>query len=243
MLISVVMPVRNQRRFIAQAVDSVLAQSTPRAALELVVIDGQSDDGTLEWLQAYEDPRLRIFSAPDSGPAQAVNRGLARIRGTLVGWLNADDYYTPGAIARAVEYFEQHPDYLAVYGEGLHVDANGETLGVYPTRLPHTRRAAFADGCFICQPTVFFRRTFAVLNGPLDETLKAAFDFDWWLRAFKTLQARIGYLPEIQACSRLHPDSITLGQRERVIRESMQVVERHIGLPPPRWTTEPQTTI
>lgn len=243
MLISVVMPVRNQRRFIAQAVRSVFSQSIPHAAVELVVIDGKSDDGTLEWLKAQEDPRLRVFSAPDTGPAQAVNRGLARIRGTLVGWLNADDYYMPGAVARAVKYFEQNPNHLAVYGEGLHVDANGDTLSVYPTRPPHTRREAFADGCFICQPTVFFRRTFAVLNGPLDETLQAAFDFDWWLRAFKTLQERIGYVPEIQACSRLHPGTITLSQRERVIRESMQVVERHLGPPPQHWTSTLQANL
>jgi glycosyltransferase involved in cell wall biosynthesis len=239
MLVSILMPVRNQRRYIPQAVESIFEQ-TPGGTgddVELVVADGASTDGTLEWLQALaaRDDRVRVFSAPDTGPAQAINRALARARGTLIGWLNADDVYTAGAIRRALLAIEAHPDWLAVYGEGLHIDAEGRALERYPSAPPSAGLAGFADGCFICQPTVFFRRTFALLNGPLDETFRAAFDFEWWVRAFSRLQSRVGFLNEVQACTRLHANTITAIQRQRVIIESMQVVARYLGEVPTHW--------
>lgn len=234
-LVSVVMPSLNQAEFIAAAIDSVLGQDYP--AIELIVADGASSDGTPALLarRAAADARLRWTSAADDGPAQALNRALGGVRGTLVGWLNSDDLYAPGAVARAVAAFAAHPDWLLAYGEAVHVDAAGAVLGPYPTRPPATPAAGFAEGCFICQPTVFFRRTLPVLLGPLDESLRTAFDFDYWLRAFAAFPGRIGFVAALQACSRLHPDCITRRQRRTVILEGMQVLARHLGSAPKEW--------
>ena len=238
-LVSILMPVRNQRQYIAEAVESVFGQDLAGAAadIELVIADGVSTDGTLEWLQelATREPRLRVFSEPDTGPAQALNRALTRVRGTVLGWLNADDLYAPGAVKRALAAMDCHPDWLAVYGEGQHIDAEGHVLERYPSAPPSAGFAAFADGCFICQPTVFFRRTFALLNGPLDETLRTAFDFEWWVRAFARLQSRIGFIHEVQACTRLHANTITAMQQQHAIMESMHIIARHLGEVPTHW--------
>ncbi len=234
-LVSVVMPSYNQAGFIEESVASVLGQDYLRT--ELVVADGGSTDGTLEILRriGQGDPRLRWFSRTDSGPAEAINRALARVRGTLIGWLNSDDLYTPGAIARAVEAFANNPAWLMLYGRGEHIDGNGLPLGPYPTLPPTTPAEHFARGCFICQPTVFFRATVPVLLGTLDTSLKASFDFDYWLRAFLAFPERIGFVDAVQARSRLHDQCITRKMRQRVALEGVEVVARHLGQAPIHW--------
>lgn len=234
-LVSVVMPSLNQVKFIGEAVDSVLDQDYPN--LELIVADGGSEDGTLAFLahKAKEDSRLSWSSAKDSGPANALNRALAKVRGTILGWLNSDDVYASGAISRAVEAFDAHPQWLMVYGHGEHIDADGKILNRYPVRPPGTPVSKFTDGCFICQPTVFFRRTLVLMLGELDEGLRTAFDFDYWLRAFLAFQERIGFVDAVQAYSRLHADCITSRMRRTVALEGMQVLTRHLGSAPVHW--------
>src|SRR5579872_2866095 len=99
-LVSIVTPCFNAARFIEETIESVLAQDYP--LIDYVVIDGGSTDGTIEILRRYED-RLHWHSARDNGQADAVNRGFAQARGDIFAFLNADDTYLPGAIARAVE--------------------------------------------------------------------------------------------------------------------------------------------
>lgn len=237
--VAVVMPTRNQAGFIGAAIDSVLAQGIP--GLRLVVQDGASSDGTLELLQqlAHRHPALDVRSEPDAGPADALNRGFARALADaavqLLGWLNSDDLYTPGAVERALVHFGAHPGHAIVYGEGEHVNEEGRPLGRYPTCAPGTPLTAWADGCPICQPTVFLRREAAERLLPLDTALRTAFDFDAWLRLWKAFPGRVGHIAYVQALSRLHAGGITLRQRERVALEALQLIHRHIGPAPGHW--------
>ena len=217
------------------AVHSVLSQSYPH--LELVVMDGGSSDGTQAWLaqRQAQDARLRWVSAPDSGPAEALNKALRLSRGTYVGWLNSDDVYTPGAVQRAVQSLLGHPEWLTVYGHGEHIDEADRVLDSYPTRAPPAGMAEFAQGCFICQPTVFFKRSMRLLLGPLDQSLKTSFDLDYWLRAFSAFPQRVGFVDAMQAQSRLHVGCITLRLRRTVMLEGMQLLARHLGHAPKEW--------
>ena len=234
-LISIVMPSRNQKAFLPEAIESILCQAGVR--LEIIVADGASTDGTVEWLEtkAKKDPRLRWFSKPDTGPAEAVNRAIRMARGSVIGWLNSDDRYVEGALQRGLDALYHDPQALMVYGHADHIDESGRRLGSYPTLPPDAPIEKFLDGCFICQPTVFFKRTFFLLNGPLDESLKTAFDFEWWLRAFSNFQDRITFVDALQAESRLHRDCITMKQRKQVMLESMSVLHRHLGQAPAHW--------
>lgn len=234
-LVSVVMPTLNQVAFISDAIDSVLGQDYPQ--IELIVADGGSTDGTVDLLKQLQasDSRLRWFSQCDDGPAQAINSALAQVRGTIIGWLNSDDIYASGAIARAVDALQSNQTWLMAYGQGQHADSAGKPLNDYPTLPPTTPVAQFAAGCFICQPTVFFRRSMFLLLGKLDESLKTAFDFDYWLRAFLVFQERIGFVDAVQAYSRLHENCITLRMRRTVALEGMQVLARHLGYAPKEW--------
>src|SRR5688572_24799301 len=103
-LLSVVTPARNMARFLPDTLDSVAALRAPH---EHIVVDGASDDGTVELLEAREDPHLRWVSEPDSGQTEAVNKGLRMAEGHLLAWLNADDSYVPDAVDRAIEHLER----------------------------------------------------------------------------------------------------------------------------------------
>jgi hypothetical protein len=234
--VTVVMPTRNQAAFIERAIASVWAQGVD--GLELCVQDGDSSDGTQALLAALaaRHPALRWVSEPDGGPAEAVNRAVARARGAIIGWLNSDDLYTPGAVARALAHLARHPQHVMVYGQGEHIDVQGKVTGRYPTRAPATPLAAWADACHICQPTAFFRREAFVALGGLDTTLHTAFDYEFWLRLLKAHGAgAVGMLPEVQAQSRLHPGAITSRLREQVALESMALLHRHLGQAPSHW--------
>lgn len=228
------MPCRNAGPFLQAAVESVLAQ---KECLELLLADGGSTDGSLQVLEdlAVVDPRLRIISRSDNGPADALNKAFRAARGTLIGWLNADDLMPPGALARAVSALEAHPEWLMVYGEADHINSEGDLLAAYPTQPPSAGIKGFRDGCFICQPTVVFRRALGVMLGPFNTELKTAFDFDYWLRAFSSAPNRIGFVPSVQAYSRLHNNTITAGQRETVALEAMQLIAHHCGHAPGHW--------
>lgn len=233
--VSVVMPTLNQAPFIREAVASVLTQGI--ADLELLVQDGGSHDGTLDILAelAALDPRLLWVSEADQGPADALNRAFARTRGAVIGWLNSDDLYTPGAVARALAVLRRHPGHVMVYGNAEHIDEVGRAIERYPTRGPASALSTAAAGCPICQPSAFFRREVLQTVGALDTTLRTAFDFDFWLRLIKAYPHQVGFVPEIQARSRLHAGSITLRLREQVALEGMQVVHRHLGPAPAHW--------
>lgn len=228
------MPSYNQAKYLPLAIESVLSQSWQ--SLELIVMDGGSNDGSQQILQKIQqkDQRLKWWSEPDSGPANAINKALKHTKGTIVGWLNSDDLYATDAIKNAVNAFNNNPKWLMHYGYGQHIDEQGQYIEDYPTRpsssdisLQVPNKQAFQAGCFICQPTVFFKRVMQTLIGNLDENLKVAFDFDYWLRAFNAFPERIGFVPKLQAYSRLHNQCLTQTQRRQVAYEGMQVLAQH----------------
>jgi len=234
--LSVLMPSLNQVAFIERAVRSVLTQGG--VALELLVVDGGSTDGTQALLAELGDefaPNLRWISQPDSGPANALNKALAMARGQVIGWLNADDAYLPGAVQRALAHLTAHPHHVMVYGHGEHIDTQDQPLGHYPSRPPAAGLPGFADGCFICQPTVFLRQRVLQAAGGFDESQRTAFDMELWMRLFAAYPGCIGWLDALQARSRLHAATITSTQRSRVMRESMQLLATHLGHAPLHW--------
>jgi hypothetical protein len=228
--VSVLMPCRNAGRFLEEALDSALADP---AVLELLIADGGSSDGSLERIEARgrEDRRLRLVSRADQGPADALNRALPHARGSVIGWLNADDRYLSAAASRAVAALAANPDWLMVYGEGEHIDAEGRRLDRYPTRGPEVGLAGFRDYCFLCQPTVFWRRSLSLLIGPWDTSLGCAFDFDYWIRAFRAAPGRIGALDTLQAQTRRHPDTLSSTQLGRAVLEATRLQARHLPDP------------
>jgi glycosyltransferase involved in cell wall biosynthesis len=228
-LVSIVTPCLNAAAFIEQAIESVLRQDYPR--IEYIVMDGGSSDGTVAILERYRD-RLQFVSAADGGAADAINRGFARSRGTIIAWLNADDTYLPGAVAAAVRHLMAEPETAVVYGEAQWVSDDGAVLARYPTVSPYTA-SMFSRECGICQPACFMRRDAFETAGMLDGGLQLSFDYDLWIR----LSRRHEFLAirEYLAASRMHRANKTLEQRRRMFQESIGLLRRHYSYVPVSW--------
>ena len=218
----------NSERFIEQTVLSVLGQDYPR--IEYIVMDGGSTDGTLEILRKYEHA-LRWQSAPDRGTPDAINRGFALGTGEILGFLNADDLYLPGAVSAAVAQFRENQDAAGVYGDAWWIDEAGARITPYPVR--DFDRNDLETECFICQPASLFRRAAFENTGGLDPNLNLTFDYDFWLRFTRThsLQRIDSTLAE----SRMHRANKSLGQRRAVFRETFRVLKRDCGYVPFAW--------
>jgi glycosyltransferase involved in cell wall biosynthesis len=227
-LVSVVTPSFNQGRFIRETIESVLGQDYPR--IEYIVMDGGSTDETVKILREYDD-RLTWVSERDRGQADAINKGWRRARGSVLAYLNSDDTYLPGAVARAVACLQACPGAGAVYGEGYHVDEAGAILERYPTEPFSIAR--LLETCFICQPTVFLRRPVVERVGLADESLHYCIDYDLWIRMARV--AGFAFTPHYQASTRLHADTKTLGQSVRFHAEILRMISRHYGHVPPSW--------
>jgi glycosyltransferase involved in cell wall biosynthesis len=228
-LVTVVTPVLNGARFIEETIESVLQQDYPN--LEYIVMDGGSTDETLAILGRYHS-RLQFFSQPDGGVAEAINRGFSRSRGSLVGWLSADDTYLPNAIACAVKHFQSAPDAAVVYGEGVWTDQDGSLIGPYPTVMPFDP-AMLERECPLCQPASFIRRDALAAVGMLDASLCSAFDYDLWIR----LSRKYSFLavPDRLATSRMHRANKTLAGRKLMFTETMELLRRHFKYVPVNW--------
>lgn len=215
-------------RFLRQAIESVLSQRVPD--LEYTVMDGGSDDGTVEILQSYGD-RLHWRSEPDKGAADALRRGLLQSSGEILGWLNADDVLLPGALESVMRAFDEHPNAAAVFSGAWWTDESGNRFKPYPVAPDAAEK--LSSECLICQPACFFRASAYRKCGGIDDTLHSAFDYDLWIRLSRA--GEMIFVPGEWAESRMHRSNKSLGERKTMFQEAMAVLERQYGYVPFHW--------
>jgi glycosyltransferase involved in cell wall biosynthesis len=165
------------------ALESVRSQDYPR--LEHVVVDGGSTDGTLEILRGAEG--VRFISEPDRGRADAANKGIAMTSGEVVGFLNADDRYEPGALRVVGEAFAERPDAMWVTGECRIVDGEGREIRRAVKRYKNFLLHRFSFPLylthnFVSDPATFVRRSALEEADPLDPIYRISHDYDLWLQ-------------------------------------------------------------
>jgi glycosyltransferase involved in cell wall biosynthesis len=197
-LVSIITPSYNQAKFLERTIRSVLEQDYPN--IEYLVVDGASTDGSVEIIRRYADRLAWWVSEKDSGQSEAINKGLRRARGEIVGWLNSDDVYLPGAVSAAVAAFQSHPEAGLVYGEALAIDADGK-----PFNVMHARQYTLADLLafnIICQPAAFMHRSVLEQVDYLDPAYHLLMDNLLWMRMAQ--KAPIVYVPQTWAAARYH---------------------------------------
>jgi glycosyltransferase involved in cell wall biosynthesis len=181
--ITIVTAAMNSERTIAAARRSVAEQGYG-GELEHIVVDGGSTDGTLDIVRAAG---LRFVSEPDRGLTDALNKGIAMARGEIVGSLNSDDSYLPGALERVGAAFAAHPEVEWVTGRCPIVDDDGREIrrGVTRYKEAFLRRHSFALHLvhnYISAPATFARRSALEAVGGYDERFRYSADYDMWLK-------------------------------------------------------------
>jgi glycosyltransferase involved in cell wall biosynthesis len=174
--ISVVIPSYNQGAFIEETIRSVVLQNYP--ALELIIIDGGSDDQTLQVINHYQNFISLALSEPDRGQSHALNKGFAVATGALYFWLNSDDYLTKDCINRIVPEFIKNKQLDIAYGHGLIVDESGKITFEY---APLVTNRFLRFGGIVLSHSVMWRQQ---VHCAIWEDLQCAMDAELWLRLF-----------------------------------------------------------
>lgn len=226
--VTIITPSFNQGTFIRRTIESVMAQGVP--ALEHLVFDGGSTDETTAVLKSFNHA-VAWISQPDRGQTHAVNKGLIAARGDIIGWLNSDDIYYPGALRAVMEFFNHHPAVEILYGMADHIDEHDNCIEPYYNEPWDYER--LKEICFICQPAVFFRRSVVERYGLLDEGLRYCMDYEYWLRVGR--ETPFYYLEQKLAGSRLYRETKTLGSAVPVHQEILAMLKKRVGTVPGRW--------
>lgn len=225
-MITVVTPSYNQGQFIEETLVSVVTQQYP--ALEYIVVDGGSTDGSVDTIKRYADQLAWWVSEPDRGQSHAINKGFAKATGEILTWLNSDDVLCPGALHRVAAFFQAHPWAGAVVGDQPVIDATGRELDVKKS-VPINYWLALHSMCGVPQPATFFtRRALECAGGLVDESLSYQMDAMLFLRMLKG-GVRFGTIRHPIARFRLHGDSKTVSEYDRRVGAANRVIQERLS--------------
>ena len=189
MRVSLILCVRNGMPHVRDAVESVRALTYRN--FELIVQDGASEDGTLEFLQSVDGlPSVSIVSEPDTGIGQGFNRAVRRCSGAIVGSIDADNVLRPGALEVVLRCFAEHSDAAVVYGACNMVDPKGRFLHSWTP--PEFDLLGLMEGAVVPPfATSFFARERCGAELSFDEEFRTVADFDLWLRLSHLKMVRV----------------------------------------------------
>jgi glycosyltransferase involved in cell wall biosynthesis len=166
--------------------------------VEHLVIDGASTDGTLEILQSNRQQLSVLVSEPDKGLYHAMNKGIVRCNGDIIGFLNADDFYAHNNVLESVvQCFEDEPTLEACFADLVYVKKLDTSRSVRYWHsndfVPHS----FAEGWCPPHPTFFARRSVYERLGAFDLNYRIAADVELMMRFLEVHKIRVGYVPEV----------------------------------------------
>lgn len=210
--ISVAMSVYNGERFLAEAIESVLAQTF--TDFEFLIVDDGSTDSSRKIIEAYaaKDARIRPIVRENRGLIASLNQMLAEARAPLVARMDADDVCLPERLARQAEFLHDHPDYGVVGCWTEDIDERGAPwAGADFTYHPLTHEQLLANidrrEPLLCHPAVVYRRDLVLSVGGYHAAYRHCEDLDLWLRLANV--TRLGNIPLKLLRYRHYPDQVS----------------------------------
>jgi glycosyltransferase involved in cell wall biosynthesis len=235
-LVSVIVPVWNAAAFIAETVQSVLAQTFTDYEL-MVVNDGSPDTVELETALLPYHGSLKYLRERHKGAAAARNAALRVAGGTYVAFLDADDSWLPHYLDRQIAFLRAHPDVDLVYADAK-LTGNSPLAGrtfmeTAPSRGPVTLKSLLSLRCHVIASGVVVRRSVVVDAGMFDETIVRGHDFDLWIR-LASRGARLAYQRQVLLSRHIHATNLSgdaIAECERALA-ALGRIERSMRLGP-----------
>lgn len=212
--ISVVVCSYNQGEFLGKCLDSILDQDYPK--LELIVVDGNSTDNSIDVLQGYHERCAHLLIEDDNGQSDALNKGFALSSGDVMTWVCSDDGLEPGSLFKVGRTFAAHQGTDIVVGGCRRIDPNGTPISIHHNHLPYNREVplSFGDmisfgptwlrGFYFIQPELFWSRSvWDRSGGYIKNHMFFAMDYELFLR-FALAGARTVHIPDCLAFALVH---------------------------------------
>lgn len=225
----------NTGAFLEGTLLSILKQKQPGVELECIVVDGGSTDGSHEIIEKFRGSIDQLVIEKDSGPANAINKGLALATGEVIAWLNADDIYYADTLQRVAQCFAQGgAGVVFCFGgcpiineEGLEIRAG--ITGFKEFFFPYSSRFLHQAINYISQPALFFRRSALAKVGFLREDMVAAWDYEFILRLWREGTGKV--VPGAPlAAFRWHEASISGQNFSLQFKEEFEAAKNDAGL-------------
>ena len=233
MLVSVVIPSYNHKKYIIKAIESVLDQDWPE--IDLVVIDDGSTDGSVEIISDLISQRggFRFFSRENRGVIATLNEGISIANGELICFCSSDDFLPPGSLRSRAVYLIENPYSVAVFADIAQVDIRGNHIR---TAMDESAKAVFSapdpiplflDGVRLPLHSIMSRRNVFLDIGGFDPRFKVCEDLDVQLLHF--LKGKVGYIDQVVFCYRLHGENISYKIKHLTSRDKVLLYSKYLN--------------
>jgi glycosyltransferase involved in cell wall biosynthesis len=222
--ISIITPSYNQGQYIEETILSVINQDYPN--IEYIVMDGGSNDQTVEIIKKYESKITYWVSEKDKGQADAINKGFARATGDILCWLNSDDYFFDGTLKFVAEKLNANKKEI-LFGEVDHIYEPQKTI-------KHSNAKNKFDNYnlelydYIIQPGSFWTKKVWEEIGALDQDFHFVFDWDWFVRA-KNKNVKFIYFSRVMSMYRVHDSHKTSTGGDKRMLEIERMLLKYSG--------------
>ena len=223
--ISIIIPAYNASNYLAEAIDSALAQTYPNVEI-IVVNDGSKDDGATERIALSYGDKIRYFSKENGGSSSALNMGIVNMTGDWFSWLSHDDLYSPDKLKKQIEYIntlnvnEGELEKHIFFSASELIDAEGKVIRSFKkkkaNKIAFTINSVVHNGYLIAQPTVYnFYGCSCLVHkyafedvGMFNEKMRLINDMDLWFRMYSANYC-IHYIPEPLVKGRVHTNQVS----------------------------------
>ncbi|GAB6045598.1 glycosyltransferase family 2 protein [Caminibacter profundus] len=205
MKVSIITVVYNNKDTIKDAIESVLNQTYQN--IEYIIIDGNSNDGTIDIIKSYGNKIDKFISEKDNGIYDAMNKGIKLASGDIVGILNSDDFYVDNRVIEKVVEVFKNKNVDSVYGDLVYVDKDNTNRIVRYWKSRGYQEGLFKKGWHPAHPTFFVKKEIYDQYGLFNLDFKIAADYEIMLRFLEKYKITSSYISEVLVKMRLGGES------------------------------------
>ena len=229
--VSIITAVHNRVNTILQAIESIDFQSYPKSYVQHIIIDGASDDGTLNLLKGVLNPNSLLISEPDGGIYEALNKGILFADGDIIGLMHSDDFYSDNEVITDVVSIFSDPEVDLVYGDLQYVARNNTKRVIRNWLSGEFKKNKIKWGWMPPHPTVFVRRSFINRVGVFDERYRISADYDWILRCLTNKKVKVKYINRVLIKMRIGGESNSSLKKifTKIVEDYHCINRNHVG--------------